>query len=115
MHRAAMASLRVAATVALVAIAGSPVWGAESAPANVSPPSKEQRERMAEAHEKMAACLRSDRPAADCHREMMQACHDTMGPQGCPMMMGQGPGGMRGRGMRRGPGAAGTPTGTTQP
>ncbi len=41
------------------------------------PPSKEQREKMAEAHEKIAACLRSDKPIEECHAEMKQM-HDSM-------------------------------------
>ena len=41
------------------------------------PPSKEMREKMAEAHEKIAACLRSDRPIEECHAEMMKM-HDAM-------------------------------------
>ena len=40
-------------------------------------PTKEEREKMAQAHEKMAACLRSDRPMSDCHAEMMKL-HDQM-------------------------------------
>jgi hypothetical protein len=45
----------------------------------------EQRTKMAEAHEKMAACLRSDRPVGDCHSEMMKSCQETMGAGHCPM------------------------------
>lgn len=43
-----------------------------------------QREEMAVAHEKMAACLRSDKPLSDCHKEMMKSCKGMKG--GCPMM-----------------------------
>lgn len=46
----------------------------------------EERLNMATAHEKMATCLRSDRSVEECHKEMMQACKDTMGKDGCPMM-----------------------------
>jgi hypothetical protein len=46
----------------------------------------EQRTKMAEAHEKMAACLRSDRPLSECHEEMMKSCQETMGAANCPMM-----------------------------
>jgi hypothetical protein len=35
------------------------------------------REKMAEAHEKIAACLRSDRPIDECHDEMKKM-HDAM-------------------------------------
>ena len=41
------------------------------------PPTKEMREKMAEAHEKIAACLRSDRPIDECHAEMKKM-HETM-------------------------------------
>ena len=47
---------------------------------------KEQREKMAVSHEKMAVCLRSDKPMKECHEEMMKACTDTMGADACPMM-----------------------------
>ena len=50
-----------------------------------------QRQSMANIHEKMAACLRSERPLSACHQEMMTACK---GESGCPMM-----GGMKGHGM----------------
>ena len=46
----------------------------------------EQRQKMADIHDKMAACLRSDRPISDCHKEMMKACKSTAGKDGCPMM-----------------------------
>lgn len=59
-------------------------------------PSKEMREKMATLHEQMAACLRSDKPFAECRAEMMKNCQSTMGAKGCPMMdmMGMGKGGM---------------------
>ena len=59
---------------------------AADAPANAPAPTKEQRETMAKAHEKAAACLRTARPVGDCHAEMMQACGAVMGNQGCGMM-----------------------------
>ncbi|MGZ3671380.1 MAG: hypothetical protein ACXVB9_08870 [Bdellovibrionota bacterium] len=43
-----------------------------------------QREEMAAMHEKMAACLRSDKPIKDCHKEMMDTCKNAK--NGCPMM-----------------------------
>lgn len=49
-------------------------------------PSKEMRERMASMHEKMAACLRSDRAFSECRQGMHQTCSNMMGQQGCPMM-----------------------------
>jgi hypothetical protein len=51
-----------------------------------------QRQKMADAHENMAACLRSDRPASECHDDLMKACQQTMGASTCPMMGGMGPG-----------------------
>lgn len=56
-------------------------------------PTAEQRQKMAEHHEKMATCLRSDRPLSECKQEMMKNCEETMGKGGCPMMgdhMGRG-------------------------
>jgi hypothetical protein len=50
----------------------------------------EQRTKMADAHEKMAICLRSDKAMSDCHKEMMKACNESMGNEGCPMMSGKG-------------------------
>jgi len=54
-------------------------------------PSVEQRARMAEHHEQMAACLRSDRPIGEC-RAQMRAMHEEMrkqceaaGEGECPM------------------------------
>ncbi|HWG70691.1 MAG TPA: hypothetical protein VN692_14855 [Steroidobacteraceae bacterium] len=49
-------------------------------------PSKELRAKMADAHEQMAACLRTDRAMSDCREEMMKECHQLMGEHGCPMM-----------------------------
>ena len=48
--------------------------------------SKQQREQMAKAHEKLAACLRSDRALDECRQEMRATCMSTFGEQGCPMM-----------------------------
>jgi hypothetical protein len=41
------------------------------------PPTKEQREQMAAAHDRIAACLRSDQDIEVCHKEMMKD-HDAM-------------------------------------
>lgn len=65
---------------ASAAFAAEPPAGAHAAP------SKEQREKMATIHEQLAACLRSDKPIADCHKEAMKSCQDMMGKDGCPMM-----------------------------
>ena len=39
---------------------------------------KEMRAKMAAAHEQMAACLKSDRPMADCHADMMKLHEEFM-------------------------------------
>lgn len=59
----------------------------------------EQRQNMASTHEKMAACLRSDKPMSECRTEMRKNCQDMMGKDGCPM--GE-MGGMMGGGMHHG-------------
>jgi len=46
--------------------------------------SKDQRAKMAEMHDKMAACLRSDRAMKDCHDEMKTTCDAD---QNCKDMM----------------------------
>jgi hypothetical protein len=42
-------------------------------------PSPEKRAKMAAAHERMAACLRSTRPIQECHSEMKSACKESGG------------------------------------
>lgn len=46
-------------------------------------PSKEDREKMAAVHEQMAACLRSDKPFAECRNDLAKSHHEMMG-MGCP-------------------------------
>ena len=53
----------------------------KKAPSEVTP---EMRQKMAEAHQKMADCLKSKKPIESCRQEMMQSCK-AMGPHGCPM------------------------------
>lgn len=65
----------------------------------------EQRKGMAEAHEKMAACLRTDRPEQECHEEMMKTCEATCGDS-CPMKH-HGPGHGKGHGKGHGHGDQG--------
>lgn len=63
--------------------------GAEKSKIKTSPMAEitaEQRADMAASHEKMAACLRSDKSMEDCHKEMMKTCQSTMGKDACPMM-----------------------------
>jgi hypothetical protein len=87
------ASFRVApflmASVLLV-VAGR-AFAADAPAAPPAEPSKEMRAKMAALHEKMAACLRSDKPIADCRAEAMQYCQSNMGEHGC-MGMGMGMG-----------------------
>lgn len=59
--------------------------------AESSPTQKELREQMAQAHEKMALCLRSEVPVEDCHQQMREQCRDNMGDGACMMgKMGKG-------------------------
>jgi hypothetical protein len=78
-------AISLTATLALIFNASGAFSGE---PASQSHPtmSKEQREKMATIHEQMAACLRSDKPLADCHKEAMKSCQDAMGKDWCSMM-----------------------------
>lgn len=79
---------------------------AEGPPPASAEPSKEMRAKMASVHERMAACLRSDKPIADCRREMMKSCQKLLGEHGCPMMGmhdGMMNDGMMNDGMMKGP------------
>jgi hypothetical protein len=76
---------------------GCAAASAAEPPAPPAEPSKEMRVKMASAHERMAACLRSEKPIAECRSDMMKSCHDVMGERGCPMMgMGMNHEGMKG-------------------
>jgi len=66
----------IACGVALLWAAGTALAD-EPAQTTRPPPTKEQREKMAAEHDKIAACLRSDQAIEVCHKEMMQY-HDTM-------------------------------------
>ncbi|OFZ55480.1 MAG: hypothetical protein A2428_06765 [Bdellovibrionales bacterium RIFOXYC1_FULL_54_43] len=86
----------------------SPALAADKpAPSKETAPSAEVREKMAKNHEKMAACLRSDKPVQDCRKEMMETCRKDK--TACPAMgrMGRMNGkmhrGMRGHGPMGGP------------
>jgi hypothetical protein len=84
MNRASLfATLTLIVSGTGAALAAEPPSGVPAAP------SKEQREKMAAMHEQVAACLRSDKPIADCHKEAMkhhQQMMGMMGKDGCPMM-----------------------------
>lgn len=63
----------------MLAFAG-PIFAAETKV------SKEDRQKMADMHSKMAACLKSDKPMSECQKDMMNSCRQMMGKDGCPMM-----------------------------
>jgi len=68
--------------VALAYIGGA--TAAEPTKADCPAPSKEAREKMAVRHEEMAACLRSDKPLAECHADLMKDHSQMMEQMGCP-------------------------------
>jgi hypothetical protein len=79
----------VACAFALLSVAGAGL-AAEPEHMDRPAPSREMRAKMASAHEQMAACLRSDRPIAACHEEMMKQ-HEMMGyGEHAGMGMGKG-------------------------
>jgi hypothetical protein len=69
-----------------VTILGSVSTAFAAEPPPAAPTSKEMREKMATFHEQLAACLRSDKPIAECHKEAMKHHQELMGKEGCPMM-----------------------------
>ena len=77
-------------TLAVGILAGA----AFASPDGGMPPTmtREQRNKMADAHEKFAACLRSEKPVGDCHEDLKKSCEGTMGAE-CPMMHGMHHGG----------------------
>lgn len=81
----------IALTFATLIFAASSLFAADAKM------SKEDRQKMAEMHTKMATCLQSDKPMSDCQGEMMKACKGMMGKEGCPMM-GHMKGGMMNHG-----------------
>lgn len=46
----------------------------------------EMKKDMADMHQKMADCLRTDKSMQDCHGEMMKDCHGAKAPGHCSMM-----------------------------
>jgi hypothetical protein len=83
---------RIGLLLGMVAMLGSSALAEDKGTTPTKGPqmTAEQRSKMADLHEKMAACLRSNRPISDCHNEMMKGCQETMGASGCPMMGGMG-------------------------
>jgi hypothetical protein len=41
---------------------------------------------MAEVHQRMAVCLKSDRPMTECRADVRKNCRDLMGTDHCPIM-----------------------------
>jgi len=78
----------------VMSLSGNVAFGADSeskaSHKKMPPLTTEQRQKMADAHEKMAVCLRSDKPLNECQEEMMKACKKNMGKSGCSMMGGKG-------------------------
>ncbi len=91
--------------VALAMVWASAAFAADPPTAAPAEPSREAREQMAAAHQKIADCLRSSRPVAECHAEMKAGGGCMMGDGGCPMMEGGTCPAMKGEGMKHGPGA----------
>ncbi|HME72786.1 MAG TPA: hypothetical protein VKM54_23400 [Myxococcota bacterium] len=103
----------LSAFVAGVVLVGSIVLGADAQQSGPADPSTASRQKMAEVHQRMATCLRSDRPIAECRSDMLKNCQDLMDKEGCPMMGpwggGMGPGMMGGRMMQDAPVNQGPP------
>ena len=79
------------ATLGAALLYASLAWSVPP-PAGATAPSREVREKMAVMHDQMAACLRSDKPIAQCHREMMAHCRAELGARHCRMMQRRGMG-----------------------
>ena len=88
--------LRYAWIAGIALVSSSVALGADPSTNAQSVPTPAARQQMAAVHEKMAACLRTDRPISECRAEMLKTCQDTMGQTGCPLM---GAGGRMGPGM----------------
>ncbi len=79
---------------AIVLLSASSALAADPAKAPPAAPSAAEREQMAAAHQKMAECLKSDRPMSECKSEMMKSAHRMHSDMGCPMMESGHHGGM---------------------
>jgi len=77
--------LRPAMLACFIALAGA---GATIAAATIQRecpnPSKEDRQKMAAAHEQMAACLRSDKSVVECRTDLAKSQRQMMQMMGCP-------------------------------
>ncbi len=89
-----MKTIMLLTTLALTNFA-LPVWAADSTTqqdmSNMTMnPSKEDREKMANAHAQMATCLRSDQAFTDCREALHKECQAMMGGSCAGMEMGKG-------------------------
>lgn len=75
-----------ALTGTILLAAATMALAAEPPGSQPAAPSKEMRDLMAAVHQRMAACLRSDKPIAECREEMQRNCAKFMGERDCPMM-----------------------------
>ncbi len=73
-----------------IASAGEGKGKARGHGAKQEEPSPEQRAKMAEHHEKMAACLKSEKTVKECHEEMHKACESAGGDCGMHGKGGKG-------------------------
>jgi hypothetical protein len=83
---------RLGALLGSLAMLGGYALAQEKAATSTNAPqmTADQRSKMAEAHEKVAACLRSNRPLSECHDEMMKLHESGCCGGDCPMMHGKG-------------------------
>ena len=70
---------------------GSSLFAANSGPVvnykKPSDPTTKERQYLASFHDKMATCLRSDRPFSDCHKEIVNNCMNGFGKNRCLSML----------------------------
>lgn len=70
--------------------------GASTHSANHMAATPEMKKDMADMHQKMADCLRTDKSMQDCHGEMIKDCQGAKASGHCSMMDGMmGKGGMK--------------------
>lgn len=74
----------ILAVLSLIMVNGA--FGAEKSKTTKLKETPEMRQKMAEAHESMATCLRSDKSMNECKKEMMDSYPEMMGKGGCMMM-----------------------------
>jgi hypothetical protein len=99
---------RFVLAIATAILASGSAMAADPAKPAPADPSPEQRHKMAEIHQRMADCLASTRPMAECRGEMQKSCQE-MGKGACSMMDGNIGTGMMGGGMMQGQGLGGNP------